>query len=287
MPLCLLVADKEPMVRRARALLGTFVEISLPERSEASFLHGFAAIGRVHDCMSFHSKDSDVSRINAAEPGKVLEVDQHLIRVLRIAQSLRLKTRGLFNIAVGRALVRDGFLPRPDGAKLGDFPGNAADIEIVDDRRLTCKRRVLIDLGGIAKGYAVDLAVEAMLDSGADCGIVNAGGDLRVFGPLSHDIHIRNAIGQLTHRTSLRDCAIATSSNYASRKKLRGEIRTPHKGPFGQSVLIDGTISVIAPTCTIADAMTKVAMTDAALAEAVLAEFGGQVISQANGPTAR
>ncbi len=87
--------------------------------------------------------------------------------------------------------------------------------------------------------------------------------------------------------SSLRDCAIATSSNYASRKKLRGEIRTPHKGPIGQSVLIDGTISVIAPTCTIADAMTKVAMTDAALAEAVLAEFGGQVISQANGPTAR
>ncbi len=274
------------MVRRARALLGTFVEIALPAGSEGCFESGFEAIGLVHDRMSFHSKDSDVSLINAAEPGRVLEVDEHFVRVLRIAEALRIRTRGLFDIAVGRALVRDGFLPRPDRTNLCNFTGNATDIEIVDDRRLMCKRRILIDLGGIAKGYAVDLAVAALLESGADRGIVNAGGDLRVFGPISHDIHIRNGIGQLAHPTSLRDCAIATSSNYANRKKLRGKVRTPHKGPSGQSVLIDGTISVIAPTCTIADAMTKVAMTDAALAKALLADYGGHVISHAFKSTA-
>ena len=282
MPLSSPTPDSAPLVRRARPLLGTFVEIALPETAMTAFEAGFAAIGHIHNRMSFHAPDSDVSRIHAADAGQSVEVDPHTMRVLRAAAKLCRTSNGLFDIAVGRALVRDGFLPRPDGIRLTDFPGTAGDITLIDDAHLRCERRVLIDLGGIAKGYAVDCAVDAMREAGAPCGIVNAGGDLRVFGPLSHTVYIRGGTGEITGRLSILDCAIASSSNLMDRRKRHGKLRTAHIGVEHQPVLIDGTISVMARTCMIADAMTKVAMTNLDMANALLREYDGYVIRDAS-----
>ena len=266
------------LVRRARPLLGTFVEISLPETATTAFEAGFAAIGHVHDRMSFHEPDSDLSRIHAARAGEYVEVDPHTIRVLRTAATLHRVSDGLFDIAVGRALIQGGFLPKPDGFRLTDFPGAAADIILIDDIHLCCERRVLIDLGGIAKGYAVDYAVNALRAAGAPYGIVNAGGDLRVFGPVSQTVHIRSGMGDLVAHVLLQDCAIASSSNLANRRRQKGKAITPHIGAGRQPVLIDETISVMASTCMIADAMTKVAMTDPDLADTLLREHDGWVV---------
>lgn len=268
-----------PLIRRARPLLGTFVEIALPETAATAFEAGFAAIGHIHDRMSFHAPGSDLSRIHAARACEPVEVDPHTIRVLRTAAILFRASKGLFDIAVGRALVRDGFLPKPNNVvRLTDFPGTAADIVLIDDIHLCCQRRVLIDLGGIAKGYAVDCAVDALREAGAPYGIVNAGGDLRVFGPVPQTVHIRNGIGDVVAQILLQDCAIASSSNLANRRRKSGKAITPHIGAKHQPVLIDETISVMASTCMIADAMTKVAMTDPDLADALLAEHDGCVI---------
>ena len=271
-------ADFQPLVRRARPLLGTFVEIALPEQAARHFEAGFAAISHVHDCMSFHMPDSDLSRVNSADAGTIVDVDRHLVRVLRCAELLRARTAGLFDVTVGRVLVKEGFLPRLSDTNLAHVSGAAEAIVIVDDTHVCCTQRVLIDLGGIAKGYAVDLAVQALVDAGVDCGVVNAGGDLRVFGSQDHTIHIRDGLGRIIDQIVLNDCAIATSSNFANRSKRRGRVRTPHIGPNGQAVLIDGTISVIAETCMCADAMTKIAMTNPDLADSLLAECGGRVI---------
>ena len=71
-----------------------------------------------------------------------------------------------------------------------------------------------LDLGGIAKGFAVDKAVEALKQCGATSGYVNAGGDLRVFGDVSQSIQIRNPgnSSELMSLGSLANGAIATSS---------------------------------------------------------------------------
>lgn len=259
-------------------MLGTFVEIALPETAATAFEAGFAAISHVHDRMSFHAPGSDLSRIHAARAGESVEVDPHTIRVLRMAATLHRVSKGLFDITVGRALVQSGFLPRPDGFRLTDFPGSAADIILIDDIHLCCERRVLIDLGGIAKGYAVDCAVDALRAAGAPFGIVNAGGDLRVFGPVSQTVHIRSGMGEVVAHILLQDCAIASSSNLENRRRQRGKAITPHIGAGRQSVLIDETISVMASTCMIADAMTKVAMTDPDLADMLLREHDGCVV---------
>lgn len=259
-------------------MLGTFVEIALPASEAAAFDAGFAAISHVHDRMSFHAPQSDLSRIRETRAREPVEVDPDTIRVLQAAEALYRASGGQFDITIGRALVRDGFLPRPDGVRLTDFPGTAGDIVLIDARHLCCKRRVLIDLGGIAKGYAVDCAVEALRAAGAPGGIVNAGGDLRVFGPASHIVHIRGGSGEIATQIQLQDCAIASSSNRQNRRKRQGLPRTPHIGANRQPQLIDETISVMASTCMIADAMTKIAMTDPDLADALLREHGGQVL---------
>lgn len=268
-----------PLVRRAQPLLGTFVEIAV-ERSSASAIDaGFSAIRHIHACMSFHESGSDLSRIHRADAGEFVEVDRHTIEVLRLAERLNRETDGLFDITTGQMLVRDGFLPLPDGASLESYDGTVDDIEIIDDTHICCHRRVLIDLGGIAKGYAVDHAVDALLNAGAKIGIVNAGGDLRAFGALAPTIHIREASGGIMASLPLGNAALASSANIDTRRMVRGRVCTPHFGPQGKPVLIDRTISVMAPTCAIADAMTKVAMTDPDRAEQLLAGYGGRVVA--------
>lgn len=268
-----------PFVRRAQPLLGTFVEIAVEGPCGSAIDAGFAAIRHIHACMSFHESGSDLSRIHRANAGECVEVDRHTVAVLRLAEKLNRATAGLFDITTGHTLVRDGFLPLPDGALLEDYDGTADDIEIVDDTHVRCRRRVLIDLGGIAKGYAVDCAVDALLAAGAKVGIVNAGGDLRVFGALAQAVHIRGASGGIMASLSLENAALASSANIGTRRVVRGRTRSPHIGPRGTPVLIDRTISVMAPTCAIADAMTKVAMTDPDLAEQLLAGQRGGIVA--------
>lgn len=266
------------LVRRARPSLGTIVEIGVSPEHESTLNAGFGEIIRIHQLMSFHETTSDLAKLRAATAGELIELGPDTISVLRISGDLHRSTNGLFNIAIGRQLIRTGFLPRMDTVHLGRFDGNADDIEIVDDRHVRLRRCTLIDLGGIAKGYAVDCAVAALKAAGATRGIVNAGGDLRVFGDTSMPVQTRLAHGEYSEPFVLRDCAVASSENMHSRRIAKGRVMTPHIGHDGQSIVTNQTVSVIANTCAIADAMTKVAMLDPDLADQLLAQDGGRVV---------
>lgn len=263
------------MLRRCRPSLGTFVEIAVEEGDEAAIEAAFAAVAHVQARMSFHEETSDLARLRAADPGKVVRVSRITVEVLRLAATLHAASRGLFDVTVGRRLSQTGFLPRVEASDR--FVGRASDIEVVDDRHVRCRRAVLIDLGGIAKGYAVDRAVAALQAAKISGGIVNAGGDLRVFGPNEATVHLRSGGGLIAGTLSVADCAVASSANLLQRRFSRGRVCTPHVRPGGRSVLIDQTVTVVAPTCVLADAMTKVAMLDRSLAQSILGQ-GGVVI---------
>jgi len=176
-------------------------------------------------------------------------------------------------------LVRTGFLPRAGIVRLAAFPGTSADIEVVDEHRIRIARRVLIDLGGIAKGHAVDRAIEALANAGVAEGLVNAGGDLRVFGNRDWPIALRDADDVVRHAVQARDCAMASSANLMSRRRHRGQEQSPHIGRGGRPVLAADRVSVVAPACAVADAMTKVAMADPELAQQVLATYDGYLLA--------
>lgn len=264
---------------RCQPWLGTFVEITVdgpPRAIDAAF----AAIAHVHKRMSFHNPHSDLGRLRAAPPGENVVVDPQTVEVLRAAIALHEASEGLFDVSIGRALVEMQFLPGDGLAELSRYTGTTNDIRIVDRIRVACRRPVLLDLGGIAKGYAVDRAIEAMEHAGASAGMVNAGGDLRVFGGRDWPVGLRDADGLVRTQIALRDVALASSANLEDRREVRGRTYSPHVGPDGGAILTDRRISVVAERCMIADALTKVAMTDPALAEVILSEHGGHVLPE-------
>jgi thiamine biosynthesis lipoprotein len=120
---------------------------------------------------------------------------------------------------------------------------------------------VTLDLGGIGKGFAVDAAIQALRAQGAESGWVNAGGDLRVFGPLSLPIDLRDEEqGGVRRFATLGDGAFATSR------------LAPH-GPAARGAC---HASVAAPTCLWADALTKVVIASGDSAHPLVGRLGAQ-----------
>ncbi len=268
-------------IRRCRPLLGTFVTIEAAGDDVGAVERAFASVAQVHERMSFHAGSSDLARLRNAPWGSRVAVAPETAAVLRFAMVLYRETAGLFDVAVGARLVAMGFLPRPAGIDRDDLDGTSADIEIEGDDQVRCHRPLLIDLGGIAKGYAVDQAVGSLIASGTPDGIVDAGGDLRTFGRAPRAILIRNGDGRICSGFHAAALAVATSSNRHGRRRQGGGEATPHLDARRRCVLADESVTVLAETCLVADAFTKVALADRQLAERLLPAHGGALFEAA------
>ncbi len=243
-------------MRRARPLLGTFVEIEAAGLAELDLDRAvnaaFEAIARVHRLMSFHDPDSDVSRLNRFAPFEPVAVDRWTAKVLHWARTVFETTGGLFDCAVGHELMQSGLLPSGglDHVESGTF----AAVEHLGDDRFRFSTPIAIDFGGIAKGFAVDRAIAILRAHGVREAVVNAGGDMRVIGPTSQTVHIRcpDTNGRVVRAGLLRNAAIATSAALATIAK---------GGAVGSAPAAEAphcAYSVVAPTCLVADALTKV-----------------------------
>jgi thiamine biosynthesis lipoprotein len=260
-----------------RPLLGTFVEIGFHPAGgdQAAVLDAFAAIEEVQRRLSFQDPDSELSSLNRCGADFVA-LSPLAARVLRLARAMTAASDGLFNCTLGGALVRRGVLPDHGFGEMVDA-GGAADIEI-RGRAARLARPVRLTLDGIAKGFAVDLAVRVLRRAGLRAGWVNAGGDLRVFGPLTLPVHRREDGGALLPLGGLRDAAIASSA-----VRSRTDARFP--GMIVSAAgnrLAPGVWSVLARHAWRADALTKVAaLAPDATRQALLRRLGGQLVSPA------
>ncbi|QNP57735.1 FAD:protein FMN transferase [Paenacidovorax monticola] len=218
-------------LRRARPLLGTLVEIGVADQgaAEAAMQAAFAAVQRVQSCMSRFEQGSDVARFAALPVGEGLVVAPETAEVLRAARALQSASGGLFDITLGCA--PDGW--HCDGHTLHKRAASA-----------------VFDLGGIAKGYAVDRAVQALQCLGCEAGWVNAGGDLRAFGPVQVPVLLRDEEGGgVRPFAHLGDGALATSC-LGPQRRSQAWVAGSHG--------VSAHVSVAAPSCLWADALTKV-----------------------------
>lgn len=227
--------------RRARPVLGTLVEVG-GACDAATLDRAFDEISAVQAALSRFEPGSDVARFNALKAGEGIEVGEHARCVLTAAERLAQRTGGRFDVALGS--------------------GRWA---LQGRRWIKLDAGVNIDLGGIAKGHAIDHAIAALQAAGCAAGWVNAGGDLRVYGDLQLRLQLRDeAQGGVRDFGHLHQAAFATS----------------HFALGGRSTLAGGDgrachLSVQAPTALWADALTKAMALGGG--DELLHEFGARV----------
>jgi len=268
------------MTLRARPFLGTLVQMRVEgladPQARRAIEAAFAEVAKVHRAMSFHEPRSDLSRLHRARVGTRVRVDARTREVLTCALRVAAVSCGIFDPTVAAERVACGMLPRPDSTFAPDPHASWIDIELCDDA-VRFRRPLWIDLGGIAKGYAVDRAVEVLRAAGAPQACVNAGGDLRIAGPRRELVHLRDA-GQaqnLAGCVEIGNAAVATSAGFPTRRRVHGRWHGAHvhgrlRGPVGTL----SSASVVADRCMVADALTKVVLAAGRSSGHVLAEFG-------------
>ncbi len=234
-------APQPVTVKRMRPALGTAVVIEACAPDEATAARAieaaFAQVAHVQAVMHPDSAGSDVARLNAAAAGTAVALRPATHAVLRFAQQLHRCSKGAF----------DPCLPLR--------PGTLADLELADVPQPVARARLplALDLGGIAKGYAVDEAVAALRQCGCSAGLVNAGGDLRVFGAAAQTVLVRGADGSVA-ALELQEAALAVSH------RMPAGAPAGHRGYYRRDGGAPGDAphaAVEAGTAMCADALTK------------------------------
>lgn len=260
-------------------VMGTFARVTViapDSRASAKCIEAaLAEIRKVDDLMSDYKDDSEISRVNKAAFSRPVEVGEWTFEVIRRSMEFSRLTDGAFDITVG-PLVRlfrkakdKGIAPTPE--QIADAKGRVGYEKLVlSDADRTVRFTVegmSLDLGGIAKGYAVDKAIEAAQKLGASGAMVDIGGDVRCFGTPPkgrekwivglQDPNIDDFGGSgLLLKLQVSDAAVTTSGDYQQFAIIDGK-RQSHiidrrtgKGAEGLS-----SVTIIAPNATDADAL--------------------------------
>ena len=241
-------------------MLGTVVSIQAHTEAldgaplEQAISQAFAVIAHLGRVMSAHHVDSDLGRMARAHPHEVLTLDTHTVNVIRAAQHWWQLSGGAFNpCRAARMLSSAGIRPGIAGEAIGSL----SDIAIGSATQVQLAHSVKLDFGGIAKGYAVDQAIEVLAAYGIRHALVNAGGDLRAIGERHWPIDVRHANvtlmdGRLTQKTRLCQQALATS--------VAGELNSEFVFARSHKKSAWRSVTVQASTCMTADVLTKWAM---------------------------
>jgi len=247
-------------LQRCKPLLGTFVEVSLQGNcSEQALLNyselAFDELTRIHGLLSFHDKDSELSQVNIkliAQPNEATKISTELSDILSLAQSLFTFSRGLYDLTIAPSLVFNEQLPNHLSLSEKAY-GNFANLKF-DNNIISTTKPLCLDLGGIAKGYAVDQAVKK-LPPELEISI-NAGGDLYQNNWQENSVAVRYAKQYFAKRNiPMLNSALATSGNYYRNGKS-AFIEPITK----EQKKLHGCISVFAPSVMLADALTKIVL---------------------------
>jgi thiamine biosynthesis lipoprotein len=247
---------EEHRLKRLRPLMGTFVAFEAshrePTRVAEAIDSAFDAMTDLERSLHPDRAGSDLTAVRDAAVGTAVTVRPTTLRLLRLARDIWEKSNGIF----------DPCLP--------DAPGSMNDL-LIDAEYVVPLRSVHLDLGGIAKGFAVDAAIETLLVHGCGAGLVNAGGDMRAFGPA---LQIVVDCGDVQLHRSLADGAIAVS-------QVGAVSRPPeHRGYYrrnGSAELPAQGAIVYARQAAVADALTKcLLLGDIATRDIALSAFDAQ-----------
>jgi len=272
----LAAADGAAPVERARFLMGTRLVLQArgPGAPEA-IERAFAEVERLDAILSNWRSDSEVARLNAAAGDAPFRCSPDLFAAATTALDWAARTGGTFDPTV-EPLVRslglrgdEGRLPGipPEGETAASGPVGWRLVE-VDRQRRTLRYRsrgMGLDFGGIGKGIALDAAAAILRRGGVTAALLDFGGQTLVFGSGPDDGGWRLGLADPVERERvagsvfLRAGSLAVSGNSERSHLTAGGKKVPHllDPRTGRAASFDGSVSVIAPDATSADALSK------------------------------
>ena len=224
-------------------LMDTIIEITAyGPNSEAAVQAAFKEFSRLHEITNNFDENSQVSMISKMAGKQKVQVDPDLIKMLKRSNELAEMLDGTFDVTIGPltdlwGIGRKGdFVPTDQeidkALSLIDY--HLLDINETDNTVYLKKVGMKLDLGGVAKGYATDRAIEILKSYGITSALVNAGGDIRVIGnkpdgtPWRIGVqHPRNSDGVIAKLT-LTDWDTMESSGDYQRFIMKDGVRYSH-----------------------------------------------------------
>ena len=270
------IREKGPLsAHQSRILMDTVVSIQVyrgdAERIDRAVEAAFEEMARLDDLLSAWKPNSDIDRINRAAGADAVPVDPQTWEAIQEIQSLSELTRGAFDISIG-AVTRlwDFSSPEtapPDSAAISRALPLVNPGQILMDgpnRTIGLRHRgARLDLGGAAKGYIVDRAIEILREHGVEAAVIDAGGDIGLLGKKIDGepwkIGIRNPEdpGTTIEIIEVDSGAVATSGNY-ERFFIHDQIRYHHilNPKTGRPVPQVVSVTILAPTALEADILS-------------------------------
>ena len=270
-------APSASSTREYRYVMGTSVEVEAfggeTVTRQAAIEEAFGAIFEVDRLMSNYRDDSELSLVNRIAAQTAVQVSDPMFSVLEAAQEVSARSQGAFDVTAGPLVRLWGFYSKqphlPTAEEL------TAVRPLVDYRNVLLDRQrhevrlarpgVEIDLGGIAKGFAVDLAAGVLRRHGL-AGFIDAGGNQYALGHpegkrlWSIGVKDPNDPNRLIGAIETAETSISTSANYAnfltSNGRAYGHILDPHSLKPSEKAL---SVTILSRDGTLADAMSKAA----------------------------
>ena len=268
-----------PSLLRSLPIMGTAVECQAfhgaPKQARRAVEAAFAAVQQVDRDMSLYRPESDVGRLNRLSGQNDIAIRRSTAAVLKASLGIGRNSRGALDVTITPLLNQWGFY-----SVRKEAPGSTqidAALALVDYRRVGFddvkgivrldQSGMQLDFGGVAKGFAVDQAVEALQARGVQQGMVNAGGDLGLLGrhpdgdPWVVGVQHPLRPAHLLLALSLDGGAVATSGNYQRYRvydgRRFGHLLHPQHGYPADTAL---SVTVVAPSAMHADALATAAL---------------------------
>jgi thiamine biosynthesis lipoprotein len=258
---------------REAAIMGTRIAVEVwhddPAAAEAAIDAVIAEMHRIDALMSVYKPESRLSEVNRDAANRPVKVEPELAALISRALEFSELSGGAFDITYASVGYLYDYRERrhPTDAQIqATLPAINWRHVVVDPAASTVrflKPGVRIDLGGIAKGHAVDSSIAILAARGITNATVTAGGDSRILGdrrgrPWVVGIRHPDDRGRVIARIPIEDAAISTSGDYERYFDEDG-VRYHHiidpktgKSPHGVR-----SVTVIAPNSTLAEGLTK------------------------------